>query len=64
VQESKKKKDQSGIIANIYDQMIKEIMPMPQKPPTRSTEDADTKSIEKSKENEKKKLPITIDSFI
>ncbi len=63
MQVNKKKNEQAGRIAKIYDQMIKEIMPLPQKPPVMHAEVTETKPIEKSKEGEKKELPIVIDSF-
>ncbi len=64
VQESSKRNDQAGKIAKIYDQMIKEIMPVPQKQPAIQGKVTETAPIQKSKEEEKKKVPIIIDSFI
>ena len=62
VRDGKKKKDQSGVIANIYDEMMKEIMPLSQKPLEMLEKISETKSPEKVKEDEKKHLTIFVDS--
>ncbi len=61
MEETNKKNEQSGRIAKIYDQMIKEIMPLPQKPPIMRVDDTEMKPIEKSKEGEKKDFPFVVD---